>query len=210
MSRNPVCFSTAVVAFMLAALCLCPLQAQQAPASLLSQRIQISAVILDVAPPVIERLDRVTPDGDKKIAFIQEAISKNQTPETTFISLQVPNDFPGIASTYRVISFSDKDHPGKNFVTLETSLEATPHIDGDIIIVKLKTMVTKISPAGPPHTIGQGITLPRYYLKNGVMAMLRSVPLTSAGKPTGYNDDQALEQVTFVTASILPASSTAR
>lgn len=171
------------------------------------QAILISVEFVDVHLDVMDKLDKAIPDGPKKASLLLEALIEDQVNETENISIQTPNDFPGAATYYKDIGFTsqDKAHPGKAFVSLITSINATPHLEGnDIISVKMKTMVTRVSPQGLPNTIGQGRTFLRYYFKSGETSLFRGQPLDRNGKLAKANDSQALEEVSFVTVTVLP------
>jgi hypothetical protein len=211
MNRNRLCFMPTLAASLLVASCLGSLQAQQAPPlqtpAVTPQRILITVESLEVSPKVMDKLDRTIPEGDKKAGLILDALYKDQLPDAVILSLQTSNDFPGMASYDKLVSFTDKDHPGKNFVDLVTSLEATPHIETDgFMSIKLKTQVTQTSPAGLPNTVADAMTLPLFHLKNGVPFLLRGTPHDSSGKFAMPNDTQTLQPVWFITENVLPAS----
>lgn len=169
--------------------------------------ILITVEVVDVHPSVMDKFVRSFTNGPDRGANILEELLKSQVNEATIIRVQTRNDVTGVASYDKVVGFTshDKASPGKAFVTLETSLTATPHIEGNhTISVKLKTTVTQISSEGIPNTIGRGITLPQGYFLNGLTEMYPGQPLDGKGKLAKANNPQALEEVSFVTVTVLP------
>jgi len=99
------------------------------------------------------------------------------------VSVQTPNDFPGMARYSRVFTFKTLDHgkPGRGFLTAPTSLEATPHINSDgTITVDLKMEMTRVAPAtaagAVPVTTRQSMTTRRTF-KSGQTVVLSGTTL---------------------------------
>ena len=176
------------------------------------QRIHITLEAMDVPPSVMDQLERTIPQSSKKAALTLDALVRDHITDIIEISLETPNDFPGIATYDKIISFTDKNHPGQNFTTLETRLSATPHLGNsgieknDIIAIKLDAMVAEISSARIPKTNGMGISFPVWYFKNGEITMFRFPALSTSGKLVKPTDNHALDRITFITAVVLPAS----
>ena len=103
--------------------------------------------------------------------------------EATEVSVQTPNDFPGVARYSRILTFTTLDHgkPGRGFLTAPTSLEATPHINADgSITVDLKTEVTRVAPttaAGAVPVVTRQSMTTRRTFKSGQRVVLSSATL---------------------------------
>ncbi len=177
------------------------------PFPTIPQRIQITVEAVDAPAALLSKLDQTIPEGNNKAALILEAIVRDQMSEVHIIRLQTSNNFPGIATYDRMLGFTDKDHPGKNYVTLETSLEATPHLEGnDHIRVNLTTLFTEIGSVGLPNTVGRRITMPTSHFRSGETAMFPGMViniLVEHKKPAEVPSVQVL----FITVVILPMSS---
>ena len=130
--------------------------------------------------------------------------------EATEVSVQTPNDFPGVARYSRVFTFKTLDHgkPGRGFLTAPTSLEATPHINSDgTITVDLKMEMTRVTPAAAgaaPATTVQSMTTRRTF-KSGQAVMLSDTILAAQGA-----SPKAKWLVQFLTVTVLPGAVAAR
>ncbi len=129
--------------------------------------------------------------------------------EAAEVSVQTPNDFPGVARYSRTFSFMAMDH-GKairSFLTAPTSLEATPHINADgTITVSLKMEMTRVAPAvvgAVPMTTSQRMTARRTFKSGQTVVLGGTVLAIPGGKPGAPSETKELLQ--FMTVTVLPS-----
>lgn len=143
-----------------------------------------------------------------------DALLKSEGSEATEISVQTPNDSPGVARYSQFVTFTthDQGKAVRNVMTAPTSLEATPHINTDgTITVDLKWEVTRVAPAAGdtiPMTTTQSMTTRRTF-KSSQTLLFGGTALTAPGSKPGEAPAMT-ESLQFVTVTLLPGKVAAR
>lgn len=177
-------------------------------------RIVVTLHVIHAPAGVIDEMEKTYPSGPEKYSQIYSALLSS-TGEATELSLQTVNDAPGFAQYSRVLSFVARDQgkPSRKFITVPTSLEATPHINPDgMITVKLKTEMTEVMPADSsarggavPPTVSQRVTTMETFDTFGGSDTLLLSGLGS-NPQSGKTDtaDGRKVPLEFVTVTLLP------
>jgi len=139
-----------------------------------------------------------------------------QSSEASEMTIQTSNDFPGVAR-YNQFSAITTQISGKSvtsYILAPTSLEATPHINGDgTVTVDLNMEVTRFAPrvAGTlPATITQSMTTRRTF-KSGQTQTLPfggTASATLGVKPGASPETKVLLE--FMRVTVLPGAVAAR
>lgn len=169
------------------------------------QRILVTLQAVEVHGSTAQRLIL----GPFPAPGVYDALLKSEGSEATEISVQTPNDSPGVARYSRFVAFTvhDQGKAVRSFMTAPTSLEATPHINTDgTITVDLKWEVTRVAPAAVdtvPMTTTQSMTTRRTFKSSQTLVFGGTASTTSSGKPG--EAPVMTESLQFVTVTVLPS-----
>lgn len=185
-------------------------------------RIVVTLQVVRARAGVLEALEKTYTNGPVKYALLYRALL-GQAGKATEMSLRTTNDVPGAAQYSRILAFTSRDHgrPAQSFVTLSTSLEATPHINGDgTITVRLKTEAADTLPSdapaktdATPSVTTQRMTTTRTFLSGETALLVAPAKISlittprSSGADTTDSKEVTLE---FATVTALPPEAAVR